>query len=93
MDKLTLAFAAIERLADKVGDKDLADYLRHGSQHSGAFLDEVDSHHNNLKDLDAFSEKHAVLTSVSSGAARTFTQAEFEAAVAKAVKRAKGKEA
>lgn len=93
MDKLTLAFAALERLAEKSGDKELVEYLRHGSQHSGVFLAEIDDHHNNLKDLDAFEERHAERTNVSSGPARTFSQAEFDAAVAKAVKRAKGKEA
>jgi len=91
--KESLVFAALERLADKAGDKDLAEYLRHGSQHSGVFLAEIDEHHNNLKDLEAFTEKHDILTHPSGEPSRTFSQVEFDAAVAKAVKRAKGKEA
>lgn len=88
-DKLALAFAAIEVMAKAGGvqGQDLADYLRHTSQHSDAFLNEIDAHVKNIEDYEAFQQNHRVETAPS-GRATTYTQAELDARIATMLKEA-----
>jgi hypothetical protein len=88
MSKEALVFAAIERLAKKTGDSDLVDYLAHSSHHSGAFQDEINAHHANLNDLDAFNEAHEALTHPGASAP-TYTKAEVDAMIQAAINRAR----
>jgi hypothetical protein len=88
-DKLTLVFAALERLAEIAKDSDLVEYLRHGSQHVDTFINEVGSHKANLKNLDTFTDAHAEATRPSGVPAQTYTKAEVDAMIASAIKRAR----
>ncbi len=91
MDKTTTLFAAVERLAEKTGDDDLLEYLRHASQHSSVFLEEIDAHHAKLADLDAFKSAHEAATSPqTNGAQASYSKAEVDAMIAAAIKKAKG---
>lgn len=88
MDKLSLAFAAIERLAHKAGDDELVQYLNHSSHHGDQFSAEIDRHHVNLGDVDLFEEKHHDETHPGVSNVKTYSQAEIDAMVANAVKEA-----
>ncbi len=90
MDKTTTLFAAVERLAEKVGDEDLLEYLRHSSQHSSVFLEEIDAHHAKLADLDAFKSAHEAATSPQgNGAQVSYSKSEVDAMIAAAIKKAR----
>lgn len=86
MSKEALVFAALEHIAEKVGATDLAEYLRHSSIHSSAFQEEIDKHHSVLDDLDAFKKSNWNLTHASE--TKTYSQAQIDAMVADAVKKA-----
>lgn len=86
MDKNALLFAAVELLAEETGHKDLAEYLGHNSQHSADFIAEVDRHKSNIANLDVFKAKHEEMTHPEGVEAETYTKAELDALVAKAVK-------
>lgn len=83
MDKLELVFAVLKRLAQAADDSELVEYLDHGSHHSDAFLQGVEKHLENLKDLDAFTTRHAEATQP--GTPQTFTQAQLDSMIKDAV--------
>lgn len=86
MSKEALVFAALEHIAEKVGATDLAEYLRHSSIHSSAFQEEIDKHHAFLDDLEGFKKSNWNLTHASE--TQTYSQAQLDAMVAEAVKKA-----
>jgi hypothetical protein len=63
------------------------DYLEHPSQHSDAFIAEVDQHLHHLSDVEAFADKHDALTQPG-GVGRTYTKDELDRMVADSVQRA-----
>jgi hypothetical protein len=94
VDKLPLLFAAIRRVAQRSKDADLVEYLDHASHNSDAFIQEAKKHEDNVKNLDDFIAAHELLTHPGQPV-RTFTQAEFDAAISAAIKKAqseRGKE-
>jgi len=85
MDPLTLA--VLLRLAKNAGDDDLVEYLGHSSQFSDVILTSAATHTQNLADLDKFKYDHELLTHPGQPV-RTYTQAEFDAAIAASMKKA-----
>lgn len=88
MDKLPLLFAAIRRIAQRFKDTDLVDYLDHTSHNSDAFIQEAQKHLSNIANLDEFTEAHERLTHPGQPA-RTFSEQEVQAMIAKALDQAR----
>jgi hypothetical protein len=88
MDKLTLLFAAVQHLAEESGHTKLAEYLGHTSHHSSVFQEEIQQHYDNINNLEEFKAKSEEETHPGAPA-QTYSQAQLDAIVAAAIKKAK----